>query len=354
MTETTTAHRIFHWLNAILLALLIGGIATPAVAVLSGKTGRIQGQAPTVTGVLQVADTEAMSKMSPNQFKVSSSTDRLELQDADSDSGLSALIDTDHATINWYHDGIALTPEQLATPIGDNFSGQTLTLEVSAPVTASSVTGLPTTAEPKILTHSLVLLVPGRFIGLTANGQTFDMDAGFPSTGFSQATFTVDMKGNPDDYIWSSNQPSNVVTVNNSGQVMFDAPPSSGAVTITATPKSGGDPLTYSFNIKSWFSAPGINVRNDSVVLYCQSRGLVLPTRAQFSSGTDTRQVGSLFGEWGNMLNYSAGFTDVYYWSSDIGPNESRYFGSLVNGGFSTARTSELAAQLNASCVKDL
>ncbi|WP_431225974.1 hypothetical protein ACQ86O_27575 (plasmid) [Serratia sp. L9] len=352
-------------LKGLLFILLIGLLPTPASAILSDKTGQIQGQVPTVTGIPQVllpdgvtvlADNAILEgNQSPDQFKISTSIADLILHDADGDAELSALVDTAHATLTWMHNGTELSPAQLATPFGENFAAQTLTLEVSVPVTASSSTGLPTTAEPKILFYRYIVYIPSKFTGVTVNGHTFEIDAGFPSVGFSKATFTLDMTGNPDDYIWNSNQASNVVTINNSGQVTLESQPTSAAITIMATPKNGSRPLAYSFNIKSWFSPPGINIRNDSVVQYCNSRKLVLPTRAQLTSGENIRQVGTLFGEWGNMLNYSGGFTNVTYWTADIGPSASRYFGSLVTGNFSaSARTSELAIVMNVTCMNSI
>ncbi|EMV5752667.1 Ig-like domain-containing protein [Yersinia enterocolitica] len=171
MRKTTTIPTLVrHWLNGIFLALFVGLVTTPAVAILSEKTGQIQGQAPTVTGRLQVLYPDGETVVAdnailggdqiPNQFVVSSSTTYLVLQDTDDDSGLSAWVDTDHATLSWKHDGTELTPDQLAASFGSNFAGQALTLVVSAPVTVSSVTGLPTTAVPQILTSSYTLSVP--------------------------------------------------------------------------------------------------------------------------------------------------------------------------------------------------
>ncbi|MFQ6293131.1 hypothetical protein ACLMO3_22640, partial [Yersinia enterocolitica] len=171
MRKTTTIPALVrHWLNGIFLALFMGVLATPAVAILSDKTGQIQGQAPTVTGRLQVLSPDGESVVAdnailggdqiPNQFVVSSSTADLVLQDTDDDSGLSAWVDTDHATLSWKHDGTELTSAQLAAPLGNNFAGQTLTLVVSAAVTVSSVTGLPTTAAPQTLTSRYTLSVP--------------------------------------------------------------------------------------------------------------------------------------------------------------------------------------------------
>lgn len=160
---------IRRWRNEVLLMLIIGLVTTPAMAILSENTGQIQGQAPSVTGNVQVVFPDGETALTdnamlgldqiPNQFRVSSSTAGLVLQDADGDTGLAALVDIEHSTLSWKYNGTALTSAQLATPFRVYFAGQTLTLDVSTPVTASSTTGLPTTAEPRLLTHSYTLTV---------------------------------------------------------------------------------------------------------------------------------------------------------------------------------------------------
>lgn len=55
------------------------------------------------------------------------------------------------------------------------------------------------------------------------------------------------------------------------------------------------------------------------------------------------------------MVNYRGGFTDVQYWTADIGANESRYFGSLVTGSFSAnARVSDLSVVMNVTCMNSI
>lgn len=49
MRNTTATFALtYRWLSGVLLMLFIGAVTLPAVAVLSDKTGQIQGQAPTV------------------------------------------------------------------------------------------------------------------------------------------------------------------------------------------------------------------------------------------------------------------------------------------------------------------
>lgn len=347
--------------------MIIAIFSVPTIAVLREPTGIIQGRPPSVSGHLQVllpdgqvAKTPGTNILEPKnmlgQLTISSSTKDLVVRDVDGDSNLTASVDTSSAVLAWLDGDKELTPEQLTAPVGDSLAGQILTLNVSAPVIASSSSGKPNIAEPLTLTSSYTFKVPdAEFTGVSVNGHIFSVEAGFPSVGFSKATFTLDMTGKPDNYIWSSNQPDSVVTINSNGLVTLESQPSSGEVTILATPKNGSGPLAYSFNIKSWFSPPGINVRNDSVVNYCESKKLVLPKGAQLSSGKEIRQVGTLFGEWGNMVNYNGGFTSNYYWTADIGASESRLFGDLTTGLFNkNSRTSELAVTHNATCMYSL
>ncbi|MEX2954835.1 hypothetical protein AB4K01_26960, partial [Serratia fonticola] len=251
--------------KGLLFILLIELLATPAMAILSDKAGQIQGQAPSVMGNLQVLFPDGETVLSdntmlelnqiPNQFRVSSSTAGLVLQDADGDTGLAALVDIEHAILSWKHDGTALKSAQLAAPFRDNFAGQTLTLDVSAPVTASSKTGLPTTAEPRLLTSNYTLTVASEFTGISVNGHTFGMAEGFPSTGFTGARFTLNVSGQASNYTWDNwdNSGGSWVTVDDSGNVSFTAKGNSTPVTITATPKGGGVPLIYTFSVNTWF-----------------------------------------------------------------------------------------------------
>ncbi|HFO2534051.1 TPA: hypothetical protein ACHJX8_003857 [Yersinia enterocolitica] len=144
------------WLRGTVLAVIMALVAGPTLAVLSDSTDRIHGTPPTGTvtllallpdGTTLVADNATLGwALIPNQFSVSPTVNNQTLSDADGDTGLSAIPDLSSATLNWTHNGTPLTPAQLAAPLGTNFAGQALALNVSMPMTVSSVTGLPTTA----------------------------------------------------------------------------------------------------------------------------------------------------------------------------------------------------------------
>ncbi|AHM74682.1 hypothetical protein [Yersinia hibernica] len=334
--------RVVFYLNRLLLVLFLGFLAAPAVGILSDNTGQIEGQAPTVTGNLQVLLPDGKTELVdnamlgvnqiPGQFRVSSSTEGLELQDADGDAGLSAVIDTQSATLTWKLDGTELTSAQLSAPFGDDFLGQTLTLDVSAPVTASSESGKPTMAEPQIFTRSYTLLVPvftGVYVNakLTHLSHTFAIDAGFPSTGFTGASFTLNISGLASDYIWSSSNTS-WVTVDNLGNVTFTGQGDSSPVTITATPKVGGRPQSYTFTLSDWFTL-NEDVMQDwsNAANWCTDQGMSQPTVLQFTLGINIRGMGSLWSEWGGQVERGEGSR---FWSSEVSGTNAHY--AVVKG----------------------
>ncbi|MBL5829222.1 hypothetical protein [Serratia fonticola] len=326
---TALSALIRRWQSIIILMLTIGFVTTPAMAILSDKAGQIQGQAPAVTGNVQVLFPDGETVLTDNavlelnqilnQFRVSSSTAGLVLQDADGDTGLAALVDIEHANLSWKYNGTALTSAQLAASFRDNFAGQTLTLDVSAPVTVSSKTGLPTTAEPRLLTKSYTLTVASEFSGISVNGHTFGMTEGFPSTGFTGARFALNVRGVASDYAWD-NGGSSWVTVDDSGNVAFTDKGNSTPVTITATPKGGGAPLTYTFSVNTWFINNGSTGMSWSDASnWCTAQGLTQPTKDDMTLGTNVRGIGSLWSEWGRMGKYSGSdFVNDYYWTSEL------------------------------------
>lgn len=340
-----------------LLALSVSFITGPSLAVLSGETGQIQGTAPTATENLQVlfpggtnfVTNNAMVGLGqiPDQFTVSSSVEGLILQDADGDSGLSALVDTTSASLSWKHNETPLTVTQLGQPFGSNFLGKVLTLEVNAPVTINSVSGLPTTSDPQSLTTTYTLSVPDNLPTLDVNGQTFALTDGFPTTVFGGAFFDIWMNGSSTaingDYTWSTNQPW--VTLSNDGRVEFTrlpTGPESRTVYITATHKHNGDIWTHSFTVENWFTSSGEQTMNwNSAVAYCTTQGFILASESDVTSGTDMRGMGSLFAEWGPMKNYSnSSIVNGFHWTSTP-QNTDRYRLITVSNGSPTSSTKD-------------
>lgn len=172
------------------------------------------------------------------------------------------------------------------------------------------------------------------------NGYTFAANAGFPTTGFQGAVFTLQLNGGqPTDFNWSSD--ASWVSVTN-GVVTFTGTGSGGNVTITGISKSGsGETITYSFALSSWFINNGATsqvVWSDASV-YCSSQsGYSLPTAAQMSlhsnyTATEVRGTGALWNEWGNLSSYSgAGFQPSSYWSTEQGLTDYHYTAGLNDG----------------------
>ncbi|CQE07203.1 Invasin [Yersinia intermedia] len=194
-----------------------------------------------------------------------------------------------------------------------------------ATATLTSTTAGTSTVTATVNGHSQTVAttfvaVPA-ITGVSVNGATFAVGDGFPKTGFTGAEFALNVTGAASDYTWS-NGGNAWTTVNSSGLVKFIAKGDSSPVTITATSKWGGETLTYTFAVNSWFISNGSNTKSRSAAsTWCTNQGMALPTRLQLSSGT--RQAGSdaLWSAWGNMGNYSnAGFPinpDHYYWTSE-------------------------------------
>lgn len=196
-------HTLRHWPFGILLTLSMGLITPAAVAVLSDNTGQIHGRAPTGTvnlralfpdGTTKVTNNATLAMtMVPNTFSVSSTAESLMLQDADNDTGLNYLIDTGSATLTWALNDVPLTAAQLATPLGDHFAGKTLSLTMSAPVTISSTTGLPTTAAPLPVSTTITVQVDAP----DALSLSLDSDSAYVEGGSIMMTVTASKAGVP-------------------------------------------------------------------------------------------------------------------------------------------------------------
>ncbi|EBR1860519.1 invasin [Salmonella enterica] len=160
---------------------------------------------------------------------------------------------------------------------------------------------------------------------VTVNGYTFAKDAGFPTTGFTGATFTLNLTaGAASDYTWKSDASWVSVT---DGVVKFTGTGTGSKVTITGIPTSGqGNIIKYSFTLKSWFiNNGGTSMAWADANTYCSSQsGYSLPAIEQLTndterSGNETRAANAgLWSEWGDLTGYSsAGFSGGFYWSSE-------------------------------------
>ncbi|MGL6350052.1 MAG: Ig-like domain-containing protein [Aeromonas sp.] len=219
----------------------------------------------------------------------------------------------DTATINT--DGVATAVAKGSTNISASKDGIT-----------SNIATLNVTAAP-VLT------------GVSVNNYFFAIDEGFPSTGFTDAKFTLNLSGGAaSDYYWSSS--AAWAQVDSSGNVSFISQGDISPVTITATPTAGGTPLTYTFTVTSWFIFDHSTFMTwDNASSWCFANGWRQPTVAETTQGTNVRGVGSLFSEWGPIESYIPsiiGFMDDHFWTSEVftttTPGSHHYFIGLNRG----------------------
>lgn len=197
----------------------------------------------------------------------------------------------------------------------------TLTLKLSGWSSASESAAYSITADPELK-------------DVTVNGKTFAKDAGFPTTGFPGATFTLNLtSGSVSDFIWKSDASWVSVT---DGVVTFTKQGTGDSVIITGTPKSGiGEALTYNFRLHKWFvpynPTDRVGVNWNDANAYCSSLGEQLPTREELSAGKEIRTIGALYAEWGNMSSYP-GYGKELYWTSESSGQFMHYLTGLFNG----------------------
>lgn len=363
------------WLKGGVLALAMGLLTPPVLAVLSNDVGPIHGRIPTASGDLlalfpggtTLVSDHARVRLTqrPDQFTVSPLTTGLTPQDADGDSGLSLSVNLPAASLTWKHNGTPLTAAQLAAPFGDNFPNQTLTLEVSAPVTVSSVSGLPTTAVQSYTT-AYQLQVPSiqpmpASVKVQVNGYTFGGTDGFPTTGFAGAYFDFWMDGTSTAgnaaYDWSVDQPWLLVS---NGWVLLTMKPGvsdSKTAQITATDRITGDAQRYTLTLGNWFVSKG-GTSTDRVSnwsdanAWCGTSGNgALPTRADLTAGAGWRQIGSLWGEWGRVSNYgNAGFPLSGSFGTSEQDGTGSHYGVNLSNGYVGSLTDTIARYV--ACVQ--
>ncbi|EMB3656135.1 Ig-like domain-containing protein [Escherichia coli] len=173
--------------------------------------------------------------------------------------------------------------------------------------------------------------------------------ASFPSQGFTGAYYQLNNDNfapgkTAADYAFSSS--ASWVGVDASGKVTFKNDGDSNTVIITATPRSGGAIYQTQVRVKGWWKD------NNNIILplsraenYCNNEignGYAIPGVNLLSSGENRREIGSLFGEWGDMGHYmDADFYSEIYWSSNTAGGGRQYIVSLENGAHGSVQTSE-------------
>ncbi|HAV8179864.1 TPA: inverse autotransporter adhesin-like protein YeeJ [Escherichia coli] len=173
--------------------------------------------------------------------------------------------------------------------------------------------------------------------------------ASFPSQGFTGAYYQLNNDNfapgkTAADYAFSST--ASWVGVDATGKVTFKNDGDSNTVEITATPRSGGAIYQTQVRVKGWWKD------NNNIILplsraenYCNNEignGYAIPGVNLLSSGENRREIGSLFGEWGDMGHYmDADFYSEIYWSSNTAGGSRQYIASLENGAHGSVQTSE-------------
>ncbi|HAW7371163.1 TPA: inverse autotransporter adhesin-like protein YeeJ [Escherichia coli] len=183
--------------------------------------------------------------------------------------------------------------------------------------------------------------------------------ASFPSQGFTGAYYQLNNdnfapRKTAADYAFSSS--ASWVGVDATGKVTFKNDGDSNTVIITATPRSGGAIYQTQVRVKGWWKD------NNNIILplsraenYCNNEignGYAIPGVNLLSSGENRREIGSLFGEWGDMGHYmDADFYSEIYWSSNTAGGGRQYIVSLENGAHGSVQTSEY---FHVACYKNI
>ncbi|HDP6970426.1 TPA: Ig-like domain-containing protein [Escherichia coli] len=182
---------------------------------------------------------------------------------------------------------------------------------------------------------------------VSVNGATLPA-ASFPSQGFTGAYYQLNNDNfapgkTAADYAFSST--ASWVDVDTSGKVTFKNVGDRNAVIITATPRSGGAIYQTQVRVKGWWVNHGNNLMQLSQAEnYCSNQvgnGYTLPRADLLSNGHMRREIGSLYGEWGDMGNYmnEADFYSMVYWSSNSAGAGQQYIVSLETGTQNTYQT---------------
>ncbi|MED9230360.1 Ig-like domain-containing protein [Escherichia coli] len=183
--------------------------------------------------------------------------------------------------------------------------------------------------------------------------------ASFPSQGFTGAYYQLNNDNfapgkTAADYAFSSS--ASWVGVDATGKVTFKNDGDSNTVIITAPPRSGGAIYQTQVRVKGWWKD------NNNIILplsraenYCNNEignGYAIPGVNLLSSGENRREIGSLFGEWGDMGHYmDADFYSEIYWSSNTAGGGRQYIVSLENGAHGSVQTSEY---FHVACYKNI
>ena len=154
------------------------------------------------------------------------------------------------------------------------------------------------------------------FAGMIAQGMNYNMDSGFPSTGFDGAQFEIQLPSGLSltDYTWNSSVSwLSFQSVSGKQFVTMKGTADGDTAVITAMPKSGtGTAYRFTFSPKRWFVWNEIHDANlpEYNRRWCSSRGYQTASHQALTSAAPFRQsgprgVGTLWGEWGDITRYN-------------------------------------------------
>ncbi|EOY5726391.1 invasin domain 3-containing protein, partial [Enterobacter cloacae] len=295
------------------------GTSTVTVT-LGGSAFAVTGVTVTLTAGMPVAANSSMT-VSPSTIPAdgdSAATITLTLKDANNNLApgkavalVSSLSDVSFSAVTDKGDG-TYTATMSGTTAG------TSTLSITVGGTAVAVTATVTLTVPDMPSTTT----------FSVSGATFAFSTGFPTTGFVDATYQVLYAGsasNNSNYTWSVDQ--SWLTVDSSGNVKFNAKPTSATKTATviATPKSGvsGVARKYTFTLSRWYTGTALQRTFTPAFNYCGS-GVILEYQYLISTGSGVRSGSSnaLWNQWGNLSTYVVGQSPasgaVVVWSSSV------------------------------------
>ncbi|MGJ7067438.1 Ig-like domain-containing protein, partial [Morganella morganii] len=201
---------------------------------------------------------------------------------------------------------------------------------VSAYISASGASGKVSVT----VTFLLMFDAPPK---LTANSHDFTAGSGFPTTGFKGAKFVVGSPVAASNYSWSVDK--EWASVSTDGTVTFtEQPVKNETLTITATPiQDGVRGIRYTVSVGSVYTGGG---RNGPAVLWTAatcSPGTSHVAASLLTAGTDSRGIGTLWGEWGSFSQYS---------DSDIANGET-FTNHFTNSGWQNTKLYATFVDLN-------
>ncbi len=191
------------------------------------------------------------------------------------------------------------------------------------------------------------------FTKVRVNGAEFDVNKGFPQTGFEGARFQLLVNGteaNNKDYDWSSSDQN--VSVDQNGFVTMVSPldPFSTTVSITAKDRDIQNNMqSYTFTLRAWWINSGLEeVLYSQAHTICDNGGddfeldfaFYITNATETEKRNATRAVnGKLWSEWGSMSHYGHGWQSDNYWIRDDGLSVHLGNGHIVETPKSPTRT---------------